>query len=106
MSQTMKNITVALLALTLAYAGYYMYTMNDSSSLSTGGTEVLTDAMLAKTQLFIERRVILSDVKMDTTVFDDPVFNSYKGLNVKIEETEVGRDNPFSRATYNNVNRF
>lgn len=102
----MKNITVALLAFTLAYAGYYMYTMNKDSALSTGGAEVLTDEMLAKTKLFMDRRVILSDVKMDTTVFDDPVFNSYKGLDVKLEETEVGRDNPFIRANYNSVNRF
>jgi hypothetical protein len=107
MSQSMKNIAVVLLALTVAYFGYAMYQENKTSSLNIGGSGTFTEEKLAETQLFIERRTILNSITLDTTIFDDPVFRSYQGINATVEESGVGRENPFGRlAPSNNVNRF
>lgn len=107
MSQTMKNITVVLLALTFAYVGYVLYQDNKSSDLNTGDNSTLIEEKLAQTQIFIERRVILGAVSIDTTIFDDAVFRSYQGVDLSIEESAVGRENPFSQVSIpKNVSRF
>jgi hypothetical protein len=107
MSQTMKNIAGLLVVVTLSYAGYLFYQQSNNSSLDTDGSGVFSEEKLAETQLFIERRILLDSVVLDTTVFDDPVFRSYQGINVPITESEVGRENPFGRvAPGSNLNRF
>lgn len=98
MSSSMKNILVVLAAFTVAFGGYYMYTQNKNSSLSTGGTEVTADILLS-TQVFIERRVILDAVRLDISLFEDPVFRSYRSFAQPVADEPYGRTNPFGRAS-------
>lgn len=92
----MKNILVVLIAFTVAFGGYYFYTQSKNASLNTGDVALTEDMMLA-TQVFIERRAILDRVRLDTTVFDDPVFRSYRSFREPLEEEPYGRSNPFGR---------
>jgi len=93
----MKNILVILGAFTLAFGGYYMYAQNKSSSLSTESNEVTADILLS-TQVFIERRVILDAVKLDVSLFENPVFRSYRTFALPVENEPYGRTNPFESA--------
>ena len=98
MSSSMKNILVVLGAFTVAFAGYYMYVQNKNASLSTDSSEV-TDDILLSTQVFIERRVILDAVKLDISLFENPVFRSYRSFALPVVDEPYGRPNPFGRST-------
>jgi hypothetical protein len=95
MSPTTKNIAGTLLALTLAFAGYYMYAQN--GDISTGvDTELMTQEMLTNTRVFIERRAVLDKTQVDTEIFSDPVFRSYRTFSTPVPEEKTGRENPFN----------
>ena len=93
----MKKITIPLLLITLAFAGYYLFVQK-----SEGLDEVdmsLTQDMMINTQVFIERRAVLDKTTIDTEIFSNPVFKSYKSFNEPILEQPVGRENPFGKTT-------
>ena len=94
MSPTMKNIVVPLLAVTLTYAAYVFFIQGDTV-IDEGAT--LTDDVLLRTQVFIERRALLSSVVIDAALFEDPVFRSYKSFSDAVESEPFGRSNPFGR---------
>ncbi len=101
MSSTMKNITVSLLVITFAFGGYYMYTQSGDSGL--GEDEMsLTQDMLVNTQVFIERRSVLDKVTIDTEIFTNPVFKSYKSFTKPVLAEPVRRENPFGKITGGN----
>ena len=93
MSSTMKNIVVPLLAVTLAYAAYVFFIQGDT----TLDEATLTDDVLLRTQVFIERRAVLGAVAIDVTLFEDPVFRSYKSFSETVQSEPFGRSNPFGR---------
>ncbi len=95
MSPLMKNITVALITITLAFAGYYMYSQNKNSGLNSDNPVSSTQDMLISTQIFIERRTLLDQVDLDTRVFSDPLFSSYRSFSKPLNQEAVGRNNPF-----------
>lgn len=95
MSPTMKNIVVPLLAVTLTYAAYVFFIQNDSAAIDDGA--ILTDDVLLRTQVFIERRALLGTVSIDVALFEDPVFRSYRSFSEAVESEPVGRTNPFGR---------
>lgn len=92
----MKNTTTILIVLILAIGGYYMYAQNKNAGLSLEGGASLTEDMVTRTQIFIERRALLDTVKIDTAMFEDPVFRSYKSFSEPVLDEPIGRDNPFS----------
>lgn len=106
MSPAMKNILVVLAAFTVAFGGYYFYSQSKNASLNTG-TVSLTEEMMLSTQVFIERRAILDQVRLDTSLFDDPVFRSYRSFREPLQNEPYGRSNPFNRVlpgeTYLNI---
>lgn len=94
MSPTMKNIVVPLLAVTLTYAAYVFFIQGDTV-VDDGAT--LTDEVLLRTQVFIERRALLDTVAIDVALFEDPVFRSYRSFATPVEDEPFGRSNPFGR---------
>ena len=89
----MKNIVVPLLAVTLAYAAYVFF-IQGSTTLDE---PTLTDDVLLRTQIFIERRATLETVAIDVALFEDPVFRSYKSFSEDVPSEPFGRSNPFGR---------
>lgn len=94
MNSSLKNIVVLLVILTFAFVGYYIFVQNDSQIDFTDNSNV-SDEILAKTSLFIERRAILDKVVIDTSVFEDPLFISYRNFTLPVSEQVTGRENPF-----------
>ncbi len=99
MSPTMKNIAIALVVITIAYGGYYFYAQNGKSIDSSDF--LLSEDVLASTQVFIERRAVLDTVKVDIEIFSDPVFRSYKSFSTQVLDEDIGRSNPFGKTTAN-----
>ncbi len=95
MNSALKNIVVLLVILTFAFVGYYIFIQNEGTQMDLSDKSDVTNEILAKTSLFIERRVILDNVKMDTSVFEDPLFISYRNFTLPVSEQATGRDNPF-----------
>lgn len=92
MSPAFKKITIALVVLTVAYAGYYFFTQVDTMPTAEGE---LTPESFAKVQKYIERRDILQQVTLDTSLFNDPRFRSFVGYTGQEATYKPGRINPF-----------
>ena len=92
MDKSMKIIAGVLL---LVSVGYFIYT----STLNEEGEDNVesNSAAKQKTEEFIERRIILGSVKLDTSIFNDPVFDSYRSFSGEPVEFEFGRENPFRK---------
>lgn len=94
-----KNL---LLMLVLLVAGFYLY-----SYFFVGGdtsTEVLTVTTLSgeDTALAGDLLLVLADLrtlKLDESLFSDPVFQSLKNFRVELTPEPIGRDNPFAPLT-------
>ncbi len=99
MSSSMKNIVTTLLVLTFVFAGYYIYAQNKNSDLSLDGQESLTENMLLKTEVFIERSALISSIVIERDIFDNPVFHSYRSFANPLINEPFGRENPFDHST-------
>lgn len=94
MSPAMKNIVVPLLGVTLAYGAYVFFIQGDTV-LDNG--IALTDEVLLETQVFIERRALLDTISIDASLFEKPVFRSYRSFSETVKSEPFGRSNPFGR---------
>ena len=95
MNSSLKNIIVLLVILTFAFVGYYIFVQDNNSQIDSVSDTTVTDDMFAKTSLFIERRAVLDSITLDTSVFEDPLFISYRNFTLPIFEEPVGKTNPF-----------
>ena len=95
MSPLIKNITTVLFAFSLAFIGYYLYSQNKASGLSYNDGTDSNQEMLTNTRIFIERRELIDKVTLNTDIFMDPVFQSYRSFRSPEIEAPVGRPNPF-----------
>jgi len=94
MNSGFKNITIALGIITIAFAGYYLYSQQ-ADPLMFGTNDAMMESMLMNTQVFIERREQLSAIKLDTSLFDDYRFQSLVSYREDIIPRQQGRMNPF-----------
>jgi len=98
MNKSLTNIVVLVGIIVTAVAGYFLFSQNSSPLASSSPSDQQLQQLLMSSQLFVERSRALSEIDMDTTVFDDPVFNSLKSYSPPPNEFPVGRSNPFAPA--------
>lgn len=96
MGKTATNISIVLGLITVAFAGYYMYTQRSAATLSFESNTQSVQNMLNNTRVFIERRQALDRVSLDLSFFEDPRFQSLRSYSTPIEERPIGRDDPFA----------
>jgi hypothetical protein len=99
MSPVLKNVFIVLGVLTIGYAGYYIYSQQDT--LNPGGVssdETVYFNMLANTEVFIIRSQELNEMNLDLSVLEDSRFNALKAFTRPVEDQPVGKSNPFSSA--------
>lgn len=96
MGKTATNLSIVLGLITVAFAGYYMYTMQVSPSLNFESNEQTTQNMLNNTRVFIERSEALNKVTMDVSFFEDERFNSLKSYSSPVQARPEGREDPFA----------
>lgn len=92
----LKNILVILGLLTVAFAGYYMYTQQDSVTLHIDNNDAQYQQMLNNTQIFIQRRQELYKTNLDIQVFEDARFNSLRSYSKPLKGIDSGRKDPFA----------
>lgn len=97
MSSSVKNIVVILIFFTLVLAGYFAYQQRGAASLSFSETDQVTQNVLNRTQVFIERGAVLSELSIDLRLFEDERFRSLQSYSEPVPDLPVGRENPFER---------
>lgn len=101
MGNSLKNITVILGLVTIAFGGYYLFTQYSSSQSEFDFNEQTMQNMLNNTSVFIDHRTTLDSIKLDLGLFEDQRFISLRDFSTPIEESPVGRPNPFSEVDKN-----
>ncbi len=97
MGKTATNLAVVLGLITVAFAGYYMYTQQASNgALSFDNNQQTMQNMLNNTRVFIQHRQALDNVKMDIEFFEDERFQSLRSFSTPILEQPIGRPDPFA----------
>lgn len=96
MGKTATNLSLILGLITVAFAGYYMYTQRDSTVLSFDSNAQTMEDMLNNTRVFIERRQTLDKINLNLQFFDDPRLLSLRSFSTPVTERPVGRPNPFA----------
>jgi len=96
MGKTATNLSIVLGLITVAFAGYYMYTQQASTTLLVDDNQQTMQDMLKNTRVFIQHRQALESVEMDISLFEDERFRSLRSFSTPILERPVGRSDPFA----------
>ena len=91
-----KNLTVILGLITVAFAGYFMFTQQSATILSFDTNDQVLQNMLANSQLFIQRRQELEQISLDLSFFNDERFQSLRSFSNPVIEQPIGRADPFA----------
>ena len=97
MNPALKNILILLVLLTLAFVGYYVFVQSDSADNLTLNSNIVTEEIESTTKLFSERSETLNQISIDTSVFENKYFRSYKSVTLPIETQPTGNSNPFQQ---------
>lgn len=99
MDKTTTNILVVLGILTVCFGAYYLFTTTDTIfSFSDSRSDSELSAMRSRTDVFIERRQILSQIEYDFSIFESQTFNNLESFRTQIQPQPIGRPNPFDEA--------
>ncbi|MFN3693077.1 MAG: hypothetical protein ACK4SL_03210 [Candidatus Paceibacteria bacterium] len=90
-----QKIILGVGAIGLLYLGYTLFMQGDQFALEEGATNPLADAVLMKTQVFIERRAQLDQVSIDGGLFADERFTSLRSYTAALANQEVGKTSLF-----------
>lgn len=105
MGKTATTISVVLGLVTVAFAGYLVFTNQVSDSGPVTDAQTMQN-MLNNTKVFVQRRETLSAVKMNVALFEDTRFTTLHKFTIPIQEQPIGRPNPFEVAvSVSNNNR-
>ncbi len=99
MGKTATNLSVVLGLITVAFAGYYIYTQQASPILEFDGNQQTMQNMLNNTRVFIQYRQALDAVEMDISFFEDERFRSLRTYTTPIQEQPIGRPDPFANVS-------
>lgn len=94
----MKNIITVVGLLVVAAAGIYLFTQRDAATLVLNDSVQVSDAVLASTQVFIERRAVLESLTIEPEILRDARFTSLRSYTTPLRTRPLGRDNPFEPA--------
>lgn len=99
MGKTATNLVIVLGLITVAFAGYYIYTQQAANSLVFTENDQTLQNMLNRTAAFTSYRQELDAVEMDIGLFEDERFRSLRNFTTPIQERPIGRPNPFADTT-------
>lgn len=106
MGKTATNISIVLGIVTIAYAGYYLFTNNSSISGNFNSNEQTIEDMVNNNRIFSERRQVLESIELEIGFFEDSRFRSLQTFTKPIQERPVGRPDPFADAVTGGSNSF
>ncbi len=95
MGKAATNISIVLGLITIAFAGFWLYSNKDTST-TDGKVSQTKEDMLRDTQQFAQYSQTLNQIKLDTAIFEDSKFNSLRIFTTEIKESGIGRNDPFA----------
>lgn len=106
MNKSATNIAIILGLITIAFAGYYLYTTQFAADLQLDATNEQTlENMLAKTSVFMSRRQSLERVDIDLEFFVDKRFTTLENYATPLTKPTFGQPVPFiQKAAEEDVN--
>jgi hypothetical protein len=96
MSTVTKNIISILGLITVAFAGFYLYTQ--STIPTSSADDLALQQMLSNTEVFIARSQELNSMRFDLSVLENERFRTLQTYTNPVESQPTGRANPFSAA--------
>ncbi len=90
-----QKLILGVGAIGLLYLGYTLFMQGDQFALTEGAVDPLADAVLVKTQVFIERRSQLDQVAIDGGLFTDERFTSLRSYTAALSNQELGKTSLF-----------
>lgn len=90
-----KNLFIGIICIVIFAFGYYFLTQN-GSDFNLDGSIVVSDDLISRTAIFIERRAILESLNLDTKIYSDPRFNTLRSYTTTVPEQPIGRENIFA----------
>ncbi len=96
MSKSVTNLVVILGLITVAFAGYYLYTQNAANFIPVEEDTAVMENMLRNTQVFIGYGSTLNRVNFNIALFEDDRFRSLRSYTTKIQDRPIGRPDPFA----------
>ena len=94
MSSSIQNLLVIFGLVVIAGLGYYLYSQNQSSSLSLNNNLVTNQASVESAD-FLRRLNALSRIQLDDSLFSDSRFRALENNTPILIDEPVGRPNPF-----------
>lgn len=94
MSNTLKKIIVPVIIIAVLYVGYNFFLKGDSATDLLKVSTVSSDDALG-TEI-IKAINQISTLKLDRSIFDDPIFGTLIDRSEQIAPEKSGRDNPFA----------
>lgn len=100
MTEKIKKIIIWVVVVLILIAGFIVFRNrgDDGDFLTTSGgseDEIVSGANVIGTEI-IEALNQIDALKLDTSIFDDPVFTRLRDKSQPIPPEPVGRDNPFA----------
>lgn len=94
MSNTFKKIIIPVVVAALLFAGYNFFLKGDGADSLLKVSSVSSDDALG-TEI-IKAINQISTLKLDRSIFDDPIFGTLVDRSEPISPEKSGRDNPFA----------
>ncbi|MAG12326.1 hypothetical protein CL630_00755 [bacterium] len=97
MKDKTKNIIGGVIILIVVFAAYSFFFVKDEDSAllvsqSAGGARGESEIV----QEFLVLLHTLGNIKLDTDIFENPIFNSLRDESVELFDEPQGRENPFA----------
>ena len=90
LKQNYKKLLTLIVMVAFIFGAYFLLTPNQGSVISE-----VAQANRAETQRTVNMLNDLQDIKIDTTIFEDPTFTSLRDEESNLPEYEIGKVNPF-----------
>jgi len=92
-----KNIILVLVLAVLVFVGYRMIFGSPSTSSQTLQSQGAVSAEVAVAQQeLLSTLLTLRDIKLQASIFEDPVFRSLEDFSQTLNPKPIGRRNPFA----------
>jgi hypothetical protein len=98
MTQTLKNALALALLGGVALLGYLMFVQRDASNLILGENGPVSDQLLVQASSFVEKRMMIESLNIDTSILVDPRFVSLSTFTAPVPEQQVGKLSLFESA--------
>jgi hypothetical protein len=105
MTQTLKNALAFALLAGVALLGYLMFLQRDAGTLLLGQSGPVTDQLLTQASGFIEKRMLIESLQIDTSVLINPRFTGLNNYAEVVPEQPVGKVSLFESAQELSTNR-